>query len=146
MHKLGVLIFALTFLSCANLRDPSFIEILENAQHDIKVDSVKYFTNRLPFIRPVFAQSTIDTMSKTTREGIEKMDEILNRSQVERELRKNIMTRYGLYEHNLGCMVDKQTSILAKEYKRVTAFYLEKRNGKNWEENMQEEMINISND
>lgn len=140
MKKLIILILVLGFLSCVNLKDPSFKEILENAQHDIKVDSVKYFTTGLPFIKPIVAKEVTDTMSE---EALANFEIILDESQVKQKLRKNIYNKYGLYEKNLGCMVDKQTSVLSKEYKKVTSSYLEKRNGKDWNKKMEKELNEV---
>jgi hypothetical protein len=143
MKKLTVLIFALAFLSCANLKDPSFKEILKNAQHDIKVDSVKYFTAGLPFIRPVLTKTVRDTMPEESLKSVDSFEITLDRIQIEQKLRKSIHNKYGLYEMNLGCMIDKQTSILSKEYQKITNPYLEKRNGKGWREKLEKEINNI---
>lgn len=144
MKNLTVLLLGLAFLGCANLRDPSLKEILENAQHDIQVDSVKYFTAGLPFIRPILAKEITDTMSDESLKFIHRSDIISDSIQIKQKLRKNVYNKYGLYERNLGCMIDKQTSILSKEYKKITSPYLEKRNGKDWRIKMEKELNNVS--
>ncbi|WP_291286572.1 hypothetical protein [Flavobacterium sp.] len=140
MKSLTFLILGLGFLGCANLRDPSLKEILDNAQHDMEVDSVKYFTAGLPFIKPVLAKEVTDKMSDESLKSIHRRDIILDSIQIKQKLRKNIYNKYGLYERNLGCMIDKQTSILSKEYKKITSPYLEKRNGKDWRIKMEKEL------
>ena len=140
MKLLVVLIFAFGVLSCKNLKDPSFKAILENAPHDIKVDSVKYFTFGLPFVKPVFAKEVRDAISEKSIRTIENIEKISDRSQINQNLREKIKNKYGLYEMNLGCMIDEQTSILSREYKEITADYLEKRNGKGWKQRMEKEL------
>lgn len=144
MKSLTFLILGLGFLGCANLKDSSLKEILENAQHDIEVDSVKYFTAGLPFIKPVLAKEVTDKMSDESLKSIYRRDIILDSIQIKQKLRKNIYNKYGLYERNLGCMIDKQTSILSKEYKKITSPYLKKRNGKDWRIKMEKELNSTS--
>ena len=144
MKKLSAFIFVLTLISCANLKDPSFIEILDNSQNDIKVDSVKYFTAGLPFIRPILSKTMKETMSAESLKSIESLEIKLDKIQIEQKLIKSIYSKYGLYQINLGCMIDKQTSILSKQYKKITYPYLEQRNGKGWEGKMEKEIGSIN--
>ncbi|GAA6769103.1 hypothetical protein AAFH68_50670 [Flavobacterium sp. CGRL1] len=144
MNRLTVLIFTFGFLGCASIKDQSFKKILENAQHDIEVDSVKYFTTGLPFVKPILAKEVRDTMSEKTLKHFDTVEKRLDKAQMNQKLRKKIMNQYGLYELNLGCMIDKQTSLLSKEYKKATNPYLEKRNGKGWRERMEKELDSIA--
>ena len=130
MGKLKLLFFALIITCCTTLKDSSFTEILDNANEDIKVDSVKYFTAGLPFIRPVIVGSKDTTF----------VDSI----EIKRQKLKDIYKKYGLYEMNLGCVIDKQTSIVERKYKKITNPYLEKRNGKGWKEKMNKEIEKLN--
>ena len=79
-----VMLIPIGLISCISLKDPSFKEILNNAQHDIIKDSVKYFTGGLPFIRPIIANSK-DTI-------------YIDSVKIRGELIKSIYAKYGLYE------------------------------------------------
>ena len=141
MKNLKFLLLLLTVSSCTTLKDPYFKEILDNAQHDIEVDSVKYFTTGLPFIGPHYIKSVDDTMSKKT---LDNMEIIFDKIDLKQKFRKEIHNKYGLYERNLGCVIDKQISILKKKYEKITNPYLEKRNGKGWREKMKKEIDDIN--
>lgn len=120
------------FLNCATIKDPSFKEILDNAQHDIKVDSIKSFTSGLPFIPPVRVNNLDD---------IKRYNEFINKN----EKVNTIFSKYGLYKYNLGCVIDNQTKILSKKYNKATKDYLLQRNGKNWEQKMKKQIDSIIN-
>lgn len=144
MKKLIVSILFLTSLSCTTLKDDSYKEILENAEHDIKVDSVKDFTYGLSFIKPMLSERLRDTMSVESIKVMDSINAKFDKIEVNQKLIEGIYNKYGLYKKNLGCIIDKQTSILSKEYKKITNPYLEKRNGKGWREKMQKEIDSIN--
>lgn len=137
MSKIILLLFVLS--SCSSLKDPSFIEVLNNVQHDMKVDSIKYFTHGLTFVPPVFSKEIRDTMSMASIKKYDSLYSVHKKIELKHDFQKNILKKYGLYEFNLGCVIDKQTSILSKKYKNETKTYLEKRNGIGWEEKMEKE-------
>ncbi len=140
MNKLSVLLLTFSFLGCSSLKDPSFVEILNDATHDIQVDSVKYFTYGMPFIPPILAKEVRDTMSISKLRTIDSLDVIYNKTQLSQVRREKILEKFGLHKLNLGCVIGGQTSILSKKYRKVTDPYLEQRNGKNWKWKMEKEL------
>lgn len=129
MKKLIMILTLLSVLSCISLKDPSLVKILENVEHDIRVDSVKKFTHGFPFIRPVLIGSK-DTI------------EYLN-DKVKNEIIRKTYNKYGLNIYSLGCVISRQTFIFTKKYNNLTRPYLEKRNGKGWKEKMEKELNEI---
>lgn len=144
MKRLLLMFLSFYVFSCGNLKDQSFKEILKNAQNDIKKDSVKHFTGGLPFIRPIISIAIKDTMSFTSLKRIDNLECILKKSENKQNQVEAVYNKYGLYKHNLGCMIDKQTAILSRKYKKITTSYLKKRNGKDWKNKFENE-LNIIN-
>jgi len=110
----------IVFLSCKSEESPLVTEYRNMAFHDIEADSVKTFGFGLPL---------------PPRDSLE----------LSRNNRKTaIYQKYGLYIKNLGCIVgDKELDAAANEYRKITDVYLEKRNGKGWEEKMSIEVNNL---
>jgi hypothetical protein len=145
MTKIKIILLLFVISSCVTLKDPSFIEILNNSQHDINVDSVKYFTGGLPFIKPVLSESTRDSMSIEDLKKIDSVSTIHDSFALKQKRIEEIHKKYGLYKVNLGCMIDNQSSLLLKKYREKTKLYLKKRNGEGWEEKMEKEVNDIIN-
>lgn len=143
MKKLLCILLLIFFTCCSTLKDPSFIEILKSAQHYIKVDSIKYFTVGMPFLIPVFAKSTLDTIIAKNLKFFDSIIVIHQRILNKQKLIESIHKKYGLYSKNLGCVINKQTNVLSKKYKKETQTYLEKRNGVGWEEKLKKEINEI---
>ncbi|MDW9382766.1 hypothetical protein [Chryseobacterium sp. JV558] len=53
---------------------------------------------------------------------------------------RNIRKKYGITYINTGCIIDPIDTKAQKKYTETVNPYLEKRNGKGWEERMQEEI------
>lgn len=140
MKNLKYLLILFIITSCTSLKDPSFREILNNAKHDIAVDSVKHFTGGLPFIKPVLTSSIKDTLSAKNLKSIDSISLIYDNVLKKQKSNESVYNKYGLYNLNLGCVVDKQTNILSKKYKKRTKSYLRKRNGIGWENNLKKEL------
>ena len=145
MTKIKIILLLFVISSCVTLKDPSFIEILNNTPHDINVDSVKYFSSGLPFIKPVISESTRDSMSNEDLKKIDSIGTIHDSFALKQKLIEEIHKKYGLYKVNLGCMIDNQSSLLRKKYREKTKLYLKKRNGEGWEEKMEKEVNDIIN-
>jgi hypothetical protein len=145
MTKIKILLLLFLVSSCVTLKDPSFIEILNNTQHDINVDSVKYFSSGLPFIKPVISESARNSMSNEDLKKIDSIGTIHDSFALKQKLIEEIHKKYGLYKVNLGCMIDKQSSLLRKKYGEKTKLYLKKRNGEGWKEKMEKEINDIIN-
>ena len=140
MKNLKYLSLLFIITSCATLKDPSFKQILDNAKHDIEVDSVKHFTGGLPFIKPVLTSSLRDTLSAKNLKSIDSISLIHDNLLIKQKSIESVYNKYGLYSKNLGCVVDKQTNVLSKKYKKRTKSYLRKRNGIGWENNLKKEL------
>lgn len=106
-----------------NNKEFTFIrnEFRKDAMNDIKNDNVKTFSYGLP-LPPK------------------------NQEQALKENKKDsILKKYGLHLKNLGCIVgDPILTKSQEEYERLTSPYLEKRNGKGWEEKMKKEIDDIN--
>lgn len=90
------------------------------AFHDIKVDSVKFFGFGLAL---------------PPRDSLELLK--VNKQAA-------VYTKYGLFRKNLGCIVgDKELDSAVSEYYKITKVHLEKRNGKGWKGKMENELNNI---
>ncbi|RZJ54712.1 MAG: hypothetical protein EOO44_03950 [Flavobacterium sp.] len=119
MKKVVFLILVI-FLSCKSEEKPLLIEYRNMALHDIKADSIKKFGFGLPL---------------PPRDSIE---------MYRNNQKKDIYKKYGLYIKNLGCVVGlKELDEASNEYRKITDVYLEKRNGKRWEEKMKTELDNV---
>ncbi len=140
MKNLKYLSLLFIITSCTMLKDPSFKQILDNAKHDIEVDSVKHFTGGLQFIKPVLTSSLRDTLSAKNLKSIDSISLILDNVLIKQKSIESVYNKYGLYSKNLGCVVDKQTNVLSKKYKKRTKSYLRKRNGIGWENNLKKEL------
>ncbi|MDM1556851.1 MULTISPECIES: hypothetical protein [Chryseobacterium] len=55
----------------------------------------------------------------------------------------SIRTKYGITYQNTGCIVDPIENKAQRKYAETVAPYLEKRNGKNWQDKMQKEIDNL---
>lgn len=133
MKKFSLLLLSFLLACCTTIKDPFYKDILDNAQHDIEVDSVKHFTGGLEFVRPVISG---DSVYRETAS----FDSIEIKSQLIQKTYK----KYGLYKKNLGCVIgDKQTLVLGKKYRKVTDPYLEKRNGKDWRKKIEKELDSL---
>lgn len=55
----------------------------------------------------------------------------------------SIRTKYGITYQNTGCIVDPVENKAQRKYAETVAPYLEKRNGKNWQDKMQKEIDNL---
>ena len=95
-------------------------EFRKNAEKDIKIDNVKYFSQG--FMLP--PKSIIDAKNQSNIETIRK--------------------KYGLNHKNLGCTISPILMRAQEEYKKITDAYLEKRNGKNWEIKMRKKIDSIN--
>ena len=95
-------------------------EFRQNAEKDIKIDNVKYFSQGL-MLPP---KSEIDAKNQSNIETIRK--------------------RYGLNQKNLGCTISPILTRAQEEYKKITVAYLEKRNVKNWEIKMRIQIDSIN--
>lgn len=110
----------IVFSSCKSEEDPLLIEYRNKAFHDIKIDSVKTFG----FGLALPPRDSLDWSEENKKTAIYK--------------------KYGLYNKNLGCIVgDKKLEEATNEYRKITAIYLEKRNGKGWQKRLQTEADNI---
>ena len=113
------------FLSCKSKDTTLMIDFQNQALHDIEVDSIKHFTYGLPFISPVQSER--------------------NKQEIQKNKIDSIYKDYGLYLQNLGCVIgDKKMDKSTKEYYKITDPFLDKRNGKGWEEKMKKEIENIN--
>ncbi|MDR6516587.1 FEKKY domain-containing protein [Chryseobacterium camelliae] len=57
-----------------------------------------------------------------------------------------IYERYGIHYENTGCIVDPMEIKAQEKYKETVKVYLEKRNGKGWEEKMDHEITQLKED
>ncbi len=57
-----------------------------------------------------------------------------------------IYKRYGIHYENMGCIVDPMEIKAQEKYKDTVKSYLEKRNGKGWEEKMDYEITQLKKD
>ncbi|AZA92629.1 Uncharacterised protein [Chryseobacterium nakagawai] len=52
----------------------------------------------------------------------------------------SIRKKYGITYRNTGCIIDPIDNKAQNKYAEIVTLYLEKRNGKNWQDNMQKEI------
>ena len=95
-------------------------EYIEQAKKDVKNDKVTFkFAGGLPV--PEYDKNTYD-----------KID--------------SIRKKYGIIYFNTGCIVDYKAIEAQKKYEIIVKPYLEKRNGKNWEAKMNDEIQKVKSD
>lgn len=119
MRKLFVILLIFCF-SCKQNESNLILEYEKMAKNDIEKDSVKLFSHGLP----------LPPRDKKEQYSIEKQDSI-----------KKI---FGLYKSST-CIVSDELTQAEKKYEEITQEYLEKRNGKNWEQKMQKQIDSIIN-
>ncbi|WP_264535594.1 hypothetical protein [Flavobacterium sp. N1736] len=118
--KKGILIALIAFCGCKSEENPLLAKYENQAYHDIKADSVKTFSFGL--VLP-------------PRDSLE----LLRGNKI-----VNVYRKYGLFIKNLGCTVgNEELDSAVSKYYKITNIYLEKRNGKRWEEKMKKELNNI---
>ena len=102
-------------------RDQLVNEFTREAEYDIKNDNVKVFSQGFP-IPP-------------KNESLQIQDDTI----------KKILKKFGLTRENLGCTISPELTKAQEEYQKITEVYLEKRNGKNWRDRMENEIEKVRN-
>ena len=102
-------------------RDQLVNEFIREAEYDIKNDNVKVFSQGFP-IPP-------------KNESLQIQDDSI----------KKILKKFGLTRENLGCTISPELTKAQEEYQKITEVYLEKRNGKNWRDRMENEIEKVRN-
>lgn len=94
-------------------------KFIEQAESDIKNDSVKYFSQGLVLPpKNEFSQARELAVQKT-------------------------IISYGLIRKDLGCLISPEITEGKEKYNQITDAYLEIRNGKNWKEEMNNKIDSI---
>ncbi|MDO4763439.1 MAG: hypothetical protein Q4A00_03565 [Flavobacteriaceae bacterium] len=94
-------------------------EMIDEAHRDMKKDSVVW----------IFEHGLIIDL-----ENYEKVS----------KSRDSILAKYGVRAEQMGCVIDHHQVILEQKYKSLVKEYLDKRNGKGWEQKMQREIDAIN--
>ena len=108
---------ALSYLQMTNLLEERRAEYIEEAKLDIKNDQIKFISYGLQL--PIYTET-----------GYKKIDSLY---------RKNGIVK------TFSCIIDDLDIEARKVYEDLTNQYLEKRNGKNWQQKMQLELEKIEN-
>lgn len=93
-------------------------EVVAKAQRDIKNDDVVWFFEH-GFI--IF----VDDYEKS------------------RKQEDSIYEKYGIKVESMGCIATPHQDVLEQKYKAIVKDYLDKRNGKDWEERLEKELESI---
>ena len=102
-------------------RDQLVNEFKREAEYDIMNDNVKVFSQGFQ-IPP-------------KNESLQIQDDSI----------KKILKKFGLTRENLGCIISPELTKAQEEYQMITEVYLEKRNGKNWRDRMENEIEKLRN-
>ena len=108
------------FVESSKIYNETLLTFRKDAINDMKNDNVKSFSQGL--------------------ELPHKNEEM----QIKFRKADSIQNIYGLHRKNLGCTIMPSLTKSQEEYYRITKPYLDKRNGKGWEEKMKKEIENIN--